>query len=178
MRSHLGVLAFEKPGTPQPSTASREGRTPGKDDNLHDTIPDLRANPPSLRTPYETISTTESTWVEDTPASTEESDQVPPKPEKLPPINWRAVLRHASVILAIPLFPFVMATLYSRGLFKSSEPPGTWLLMVRQYADQDWCFHAIVLLFFIAAILMVGKKLTYGFYVLSVAWSVLFIRNL
>jgi len=186
MRSHLGVLALEKPGTPQPTNASREvSRLGNSGENIHtnssariDAIPDLRANKPSLRTSHESTGVPGSRIPHQPSFNSEDSVDPLPKPEKLPPVNWRAIVRHTSVIIAIPIFTLLMATLYSRGLFKSTEPPGVWLLMVRQYADQDWCFHAIVVLFFVAAILMVGKKLTYGMYVLSVAWSVLFIRNL
>jgi hypothetical protein len=189
MRSHLGVLALEKPGTPEPTPPSRESDTPEKENARSkdgdtretnprkgaETIPDRRVNKPVFRAPFLNTGVTESKWPQEIPQEdSEEFDE----PANHPPVNWRAALRHTSVIIAIPLFTFVMATLYTRGLFKSNEPPGTWLLMIRQSADQDWCFHVLVVLFFLAAILMVGKKLTYGFYVLSVAWSVLFIRNL
>lgn len=196
MRSHLGVLALEKPAILDPKEASGgsnssekgatgesgedvDANTPEIDNVPVDTMAGLRINKPTSLAAYGTRDFTESRWLNDDILSQfEEPDDDQPTPQKLHPVNWRAVLRHTSVIIAIPLFTFVMATLYTRGLFRSDEPPGTWLLVVRQCADQDWCFHAIVVLFFLAAILMVGKQLTYGFYVLSVAWSVLFIRNL
>jgi hypothetical protein len=178
MRSHLGVLALEKPGTSQPQKLSGEvGKAP-TGDLLLDSIPDLRAKKSALLNSHKSSATKENSWNRAPSPMDDESAETLPKPEKLPNLDWRSIIRHTSIIIAIPVFTLIMATLYSRGLFKASEPPGTWLLMVRQHADQDWCFHAIVVLFFISAILMVGKKLTYGFYVLSVAWSGLFIRNL
>ena len=148
MRAHLGVLAFDKLDS-------------GVEENKKIGISSTVAIPAR---PEESV--------------LKFTEPLEPTTAPLRTLHLRTLLRHTSIIIAIPLFTFVMAALYARGLFKSNEAPGSWLLIARQAADQDWCLHCIVMLFFFSALLMVGKRLAYGLYVLSVAWSVLFVRSL
>jgi hypothetical protein len=95
-----------------------------------------------------------------------------------PKLNIFQLIRHASIILALPLFCVLVANLYTRGILKTTKMPGSLLLHARTFAHTDWYFHCVIILLFLAAILLVSRGLTSALYVCSIVWACLFLRNL